>query len=119
MSDIIERIKQIIRYKEVSERQFCKEIGVANGFLSKVKDVGCSKLNKILYTYPEIDENWLLTGTGEMLKNAEEHTSDINNNDMEEAYKAAIRSMAKELKELERENAELRARLGVKEKETA
>lgn len=68
MTTIIGRIKQIIDYKRVSERFFCKEIGVANGFLSKVKDVGSSKLNKILYAYPDINPIWLLTGEGEMLR---------------------------------------------------
>lgn len=67
MTTIIDRIRQIIDYKGVSERLFCKEIGVANGFIAKVKDVGSSKLNKILYTYPDINPVWLLTGEGEMI----------------------------------------------------
>lgn len=67
---IIERIRQIIELKQISERQFCKEVGIANGFLSKVKDVGVSKVNKILYTYEEISPLWLLTGEGEMLKSS-------------------------------------------------
>lgn len=65
---IIERIRQIIEYKGISDRQFCKEVGVANGFLAKVKDVGVAKVNKILYTYNDINPLWLLTGEGEMLK---------------------------------------------------
>lgn len=68
MSNIIARIRQVIDYKQLSERAFCKEIGVANGFLSKVSDVGSSKLNKILYAYPEISPDWLLTGSGDMLR---------------------------------------------------
>lgn len=67
---IIERIRQIIELKQISERQFCKEVGVANGFLSKVKDVGVSKVSKILYTYKDINPLWLLTGEGEMLKSS-------------------------------------------------
>ena len=67
MSTVVERIREIIAYKRVSERHFCREIGVSNGFLSKVNDVGSDKLSKIIYTYPEINPTWLLTGSGEML----------------------------------------------------
>lgn len=74
MTNVVERIRQIIEYKRFSERYFCREIGVANGFLNKVNDVGSDKLNKILYKYPEINPIWLLTGTGSMLV--------VNQNDM-------------------------------------
>ena len=67
MTTVIERIRQIIEKKRLSERHFCREIGVSNGFLNKVIDVGSDKLNKILYRYPEINPVWLLTGNGTML----------------------------------------------------
>lgn len=67
MTTVIERIRQIIENKRLSERYFCREIGVSNGFLNKVNDVGSDKLNKILYRYPEINPIWLLTGNGAML----------------------------------------------------
>jgi len=67
MTTVIERIRQIIENKRLSERYFCREIGVSNGFLNKVNDVGSDKLNKILYRYPEINPIWLLTGNGSML----------------------------------------------------
>ena len=63
---IVDRIRKIIDYKGISERKFCQEIGVSNGFLGKVSDVGSAKLMKILDTYPEINPVWLLTGKGEM-----------------------------------------------------
>ena len=65
---IVDRIKQIIDYKNISVRKFCIEIGVANGFLDKVKDVGSEKVAKILYAFPDINPEWLLTGKGEMIK---------------------------------------------------
>jgi len=72
---IVERIRQIIDYKKISTRQFCIEVGVANGFLDKVKDVGSEKLLKILNTYPELSPEWLLTGKGDMLKPEHENQS--------------------------------------------
>lgn len=64
---IIDRILQIVEYKESSKRQFYIKTELSNGFLDKVKDVGASKLEKILNTYPDINPVWLLTGKGEML----------------------------------------------------
>lgn len=65
---IIDRIFQIIDYKGINKTNFYKEVGLSNGFLDKVKDVGASKLDLILNKYPEINPEWLLTGKGEMLK---------------------------------------------------
>ena len=70
---IVDRIRQIIDYKVISERAFCREIGVAYGFLSKVKDVGVSKVCKILNAYPDINIEWLVAGHGEMLKSDDNH----------------------------------------------
>jgi len=70
--DIVGRIKQIIEYKNISTRKFCIEVGFANGFFDKVKDVGSEKLLKILNRYPEINPDWLLTGKGKMLLDEEE-----------------------------------------------
>ena len=119
------RIQKIVDelYKS-SRRSFAIALGVSPATIDNVLGARSSKpsadlLIKIKQKVNCINLDWLLAGDGEMLKTTEECTSDINNNEMEEAYKAAIRSMAKELKELEKENAELRARLGVKEKVTA
>ena len=71
---ITDRILQIIEHKGISKNKFYKETGLSNGFLDKVKDVGASKLEYILNTYPEIDIEWLLTGKGKMLK--ADNTSD-------------------------------------------
>lgn len=64
---IIDRIKQFIDYKGLSVRKFSQETGLSNGFMSKVKDVGCSKAEKIVDTYPELNLYWLITGQGRML----------------------------------------------------
>lgn len=78
---VIDRIKQINQYKGISERQFCIEVGIANGYLDKVKDVGSEKLLKILNRYPEISPEWLLTGNGPMLKKDNHGKTDYSNID--------------------------------------
>lgn len=65
---IVDRIREVIKYKGISARSFYQRIGVANGFLDKAKDVGSEKLARIASEFPEIDPVWLLTGSGSMLK---------------------------------------------------
>jgi len=63
---IINRILQLIKYKGINKRKFYIETGLSNGFLDKVKDIGGSKIEQILITYPDINPEWLLTGNGNM-----------------------------------------------------
>lgn len=69
---ILERIKQYIDYKGISISAFEKSIGMGNASFGKsLKNggaIGTDKLENILSIYPEISPNWLLTGTGEMLR---------------------------------------------------
>lgn len=106
---IVDRIKQIIDYKQISVRKFCIEIGVSNGFLDKVKDVGVEKVAKILYTYPEINPEWLVTGNGDMLRQQDlpKLTIDTNRmdelNEMIEMQRKLIKNLEAEVKRLEKE----------------
>jgi hypothetical protein len=63
-----ERILQYVEYKRISKNKFYKETGLSNGFLDKNNHPGTDKLEQIIYTYPEINPEWLLTGQGSMLK---------------------------------------------------
>jgi hypothetical protein len=62
-----ERIIQFVEFKKISKNQFYKETGLSNGFLDKNNHPGADKLEQIIYTYPEINPTWLLTGKGNML----------------------------------------------------
>lgn len=67
---IVDRILKIIELEKLNKAQFYKITGLSNGFLDKVKDVGASKLESILNSFPHINPEWLLTGKGEMLRDA-------------------------------------------------
>lgn len=89
---VIDRIKIINEYAKVSARQFCIEVGIANGYLDKVKDVGTEKLKKILNRYPEISPEWLLTGQGPMLRDEADKSIHLtatsgNNNSVQIGYR--------------------------------
>lgn len=71
----IDRIKQFIEYKKMTISGFEKHIEVSNNSLgaairrrTAVKD---ETLNTILYCFPNVRAEWLLTGEGEMLKKNE------------------------------------------------
>jgi hypothetical protein len=63
-----ERILQFVEYKKISKNKFYKETGLSNGFLDKNNHPGADKLERIIYTYPDISPEWLLTGRGNMLR---------------------------------------------------
>ena len=67
----IQRVTQFIEYKGISKYKFYQETGLSNGFLDKGENMGSDKCEKIIYSYPEINPEWLLTGRGSMLKGKE------------------------------------------------
>lgn len=73
----IDRIRQFIVYKGLSMREFSKAIGVSHSLISKTNAIGSDKLESILANYPELSPQWLLTGQGEMLKDAFEGSNSI------------------------------------------
>jgi hypothetical protein len=66
---IKKRLDLVIKELGLSGRAFEKECGLANGSYSSIRDgVGADKLNKILFRYPQVSADWLICGTGEMMK---------------------------------------------------
>ena len=64
----IGRIKQYLYFKGISKYKFYQDIDVANGFLGKGKNIGTDKCEKIIYQYPDLNIEWLITGVGPMLR---------------------------------------------------
>ena len=115
---VIDRIKKIIEYKEISTRQFCLKVGVANGFLDKVKDVGSEKIVKILYAFPDISPEWLLTGKGAMLRG--QSAPEVAPPPSEPAFPGfieKIQELSVKVGRLEAENEHLRAAIEAKQRE--
>lgn len=70
MSNIVERIGQVIAAKGISVRAFEQSIGASNGAIgravNKGSDIAASWLSNIIDTYPEINSHWLISGKGNM-----------------------------------------------------
>ena len=73
------RILDILKYKNIGQAAFEKNVGLSNGYVNNVKStIGADKIVAIIDKYPEIDLWWLLTGKGEMLNN-NQHLENVNN----------------------------------------
>ena len=73
-----ERVLQFVDYRSISKNKFYKETGLSNGFLDKNNHPGADKLEQIIYTYPEINPEWLLIGRGSMLRNTKDTEKNEN-----------------------------------------
>lgn len=71
MTTIQERLKAFIKSLNISERDFCKSIGVSHSYVSNVKNkVNASTREALASVYPLLNIDWLLTGRGDMLLDA-------------------------------------------------
>ena len=69
METIKDRLQQLYRELNLSQREFEANIGVSNGCLAHVTDrLTKHVIDKITTTYPTISTDWLLYGQGAMHK---------------------------------------------------
>lgn len=70
-NNIKQRLMSFINYKKLSQGKFESLTKLSNGYINNLKSsIGSDKLQNIIYTFPELNVIWLLTGEGEMLKEA-------------------------------------------------
>lgn len=70
-NNIKQRLMSFINYKKLSQGKFESLTKLSNGYINNLKSsIGSDKLQNIIYTFPELNIIWLLTGEGEMLKDA-------------------------------------------------
>lgn len=67
-----DRVKLFCRQSKMTIKDFEGSIKVSNGYVNSIsKGIGEDKLSLIIEKYPNLSIEWLLTGTGEMLKQGE------------------------------------------------
>lgn len=63
-----ERIRKFVNYLNISEREFCRNIGAGSAYIASIKkSISADKLKAITEQYPELNPIWLMRGDGEML----------------------------------------------------
>ena len=66
-----ERLILFAKTNGLSQKAFERKAGLSNGYINNIsKGIGAEKLQKILSTFPQLNEGWLISGEGEMLKDA-------------------------------------------------
>lgn len=65
---IYQRVMQIIKKEDISVRQFEKMCGFSNRYVKTLENSSptIEKMEKIIATFPYVNKNWLMFGTGEM-----------------------------------------------------
>lgn len=68
---INQRIDLIIKAKEKTAKAFAVKANISSQYVSQLKtagySVGLEVVRKIIDLYPDVNANWLINGTGEML----------------------------------------------------
>jgi hypothetical protein len=73
-----ERLKKFIKHKNLTVQKFEISIGVGNSFVNSiVSGIGGDKLLRIIKSYPELNIEWLLEGSGEMLNEPPTSSNEI------------------------------------------
>lgn len=67
-TSVRERLILFAKTNGLSQRAFERKAGLSNGYINNIsKGIGAEKLQKILATFPQLNESWLMSGEGEML----------------------------------------------------
>jgi transcriptional regulator with XRE-family HTH domain len=104
MGTIGSRLKEFREHLNLSQEDFADKCGVTQGNITQwetntVKPA--RKLSLIINAYPELNIDWLMNGTGQMIKNLNDR-SKSNNTDVEALLKY-VKKLETELKERDAE----------------
>lgn len=78
------RIKCILEYSGKNQSEFSRFVGfktpqaVGSLIRGKTKTLSMQSATLLMNAFPEIDENWLRTGEGEMLKDSSTNVSEVS-----------------------------------------
>lgn len=63
-----ERLKDFIKFVGISEREFCRRVGVGSAYIQSIrKSIMPDTLQQITIQFPRLNPLWLMMGEGEML----------------------------------------------------
>lgn len=64
-----DRLIIFLEHLGIGQNKFAQNVGLSAGFVNNLgENISSKSLNKILSVYPQLNEKWLLTGVGNMIK---------------------------------------------------
>ena len=64
-----DRLIIFLEYLGIGQNKFTQNVSLSAGYVNNLgENISSRSLNKILNVYPQLNEKWLLTGKGEMIK---------------------------------------------------
>lgn len=74
-----QRLVKYLRFKSIGQNKFEAMAGIGNGYISNLKRApGTGHLTKILNAAPDLNERWLMTGEGDMIKETKEEPMEVS-----------------------------------------
>lgn len=114
-TSVLERIKELLSYYELSEYAYSKKIGInqttINNYLNEKRGFSLSAIIATLQEFPEVSPSWLLLGQGSMLNADNLPTISGTENLSEMELHALLARKTAECEELQKENTKLLAQL--------
>ena len=121
---LIERLEQLMEYKSLNQRSLSKEIGSSYSTLNKYCNKKSNTIDfELIYRlashFSDIDTNWLIQGTGEMLLTSEQPTASNENDRLSKLIDTiafqqdTINNLHGRIKELETTNKRLETQVAL------
>ena len=119
MEKVVDRFVMYMKLVGLNDNKVTVAAGLSNGILGKAKnsthDLSAQNISKLLLCYRDINARWLMTGEGEMLL-PESNSIKVDDSlsqllTMFKEKDAAYNLLLEQLRELERENIELKTKL--------
>ncbi|MDR3246071.1 MAG: hypothetical protein LBT50_06515 [Prevotellaceae bacterium] len=86
-----ERLIEFLSYLGIGQVKFEESVGLSRGFVNRLTgNFTLKTLEKIAKKYPELNEDWLRTGTGEMLNGDENQPQTATVSDLMELQKGYL-----------------------------
>lgn len=105
---MIDRIKAVLKYSNMTETQFAKRLGVTQSSLNRVMrgatEINYRLINAILTEFKEVSAEWLMRGNGVMLidDSNEAEMKRLNNLvDVISMQQETIRNLMEKVKQLQ------------------
>ena len=79
--DALQRLKDVLVYSSLSVRAFAIKCGISQPTLDKqikgLRSISIETLMSVLYAFPEISAEWLMRGSGDMIRRSQPNSAEL------------------------------------------